>query len=231
MKKIKNQNNIQETIIDGAICAVTLGLSNNYPELAPIIEVVSAASNILSFAYVRNILIELSTRFEKMRSENIQMEYLHSPQFVMDIKQLLYEQSLEDLEQKKLLYANYFESRCRCSDVEKLNSQKYFYLLRELDILEFAMLKKLSPTIRTPQCVKNIHQSCVKNFDGLTIEDIHMRLESLISKGITEKISSKEFMNMDHFRTRGNIAPRKEENYYYRTTLGNKFLQFINIKS
>lgn len=227
MKKNKNQNNIQETIIDGAICAVTLGLSNNYPELAPIIEVVSAASNILSFAYVRNILVELSTRFEKMKSENIQMEYLHSPQFVMDIKQLLYEQSLEDLEQKKLLYANYFESRCRCSDVEKLNSQKYFYLLRELDILEFAMLK----TIRTPQCIKNIHQSCVKNFDGLTIEDIHMRLESLISKGITEKISSKEFMNMNHFRTRGNIAPRKEGNYYYRTILGNKFLQFINIKS
>ena len=97
-------------------------------------------------------------------------------------------------------------------DVEKLNSQKYFYLLRELDILEFAMLKKLSPTIRTPQCIKNIHQSCVKNFDGLTIEDIHMRLESLISKGITEKISSKEFMNMiSSYEVGKNVEPGKPE--------------------
>ena len=220
------QENTIETIKDSALCAVTLGVSAKYPEMALAMSAISAAASIYSFSYVRNILTDLFLRIEKMREDKVSMEYFSSPQFAMDIKQLLYEQSLNDLEQKRLLYANYFESCCRCSNVEKLKSQKYFNLLRELDILELAVLKALPSRASIAGRVNNILRCCVPYFNELTLEDINMQLETLTSKQLVQKISTQE---MDKRRQiGGNRRHLREYTLYYKTILGNKFLLFIN---
>ena len=221
-----NQENNIETIKDGAICAVTIAISTKYPEMAPAMSAISAAVSILSFRHVRNILIEFGSRIEKMREDKVPMAYLSSQQFIMDLKQLLYEQSLDDLEQKRLLYANYFESCCRCSDIEKIKSQKYFNLLRELDLLELTVLKELPSHASLYGHAKSIWQRCVLHLNGLTIEDVNMQLDSLTSKGLTKQISSKEMEA--HMKIYGNIGFRKEQLFYYKSILGEKFLHFVD---
>ena len=220
-----NQENAIETFKDSVISAVTLGVSANYPELALAMSAISTAANVFSFRHVRNILIELASRIDKLRDDNVSMDYLSSPQFATDIKQLLYEQSIEDLEQKRLLYANYFESCCRCSDIEKIKSQKFFNLLKEIDILELAVLKVLPTNGSYPKHITSIYDECVPKFNGLTKEDVSMQLETLMSNGLVAQISSQEIANRRQIG--GNRRPLRDQPLYYKTILGNKFLQFI----
>ena len=220
----KHENDIG-TLKDSAICAVTLGLSTKYPEMAPAMSAIGAAASVLSFRHVRNILLELTSRIEKMREDKVSMAYLRSPQFAIDIKQLLYEQSLDDLEQKRLLYANYFESCCRCSDIEKIKSQKFFNLLKELDILELAVLKALPNKGSYPKHITSIYNECVPKFNGLTKEVVSMQLETLMSNGLVAQISSQEIANRRQIG--GNRRPLRDQPLYYKTILGTKFLQFI----
>lgn len=220
------QENAIETFKDSVISAVTLGVSANYPELALAMNAISTAANVFSFRHVRNILIELASRIDKLRDDNVSMDYLSSPQFATDIKQLLYEQSIEDLEQKRLLYANYFESCCRCSNIEKIKSQKYFNLLRELDLLEYSILKELPSHPSIKGHIKNILQKCIPHFDSLTIEDVNMQLESLTSKGLVKQISSQEMEA--HLKIYGNIRTRKEQPLYYKSILGEKLLRYVD---
>jgi hypothetical protein len=224
-KGITKEENIISTITDGTICAVTLGISANYPELALAMSAISSAANVFSFSHVRDILVELASRIDKMRDDNVTMEYLSSPQFAMDIKQLLYEQNLEDLEQKRLWYANYFESCCRCSNVEKIKSQKYFKILRELDLLEFSVMKELPSHPSIKGHIRSTMQRCIPYFAGITIEDVNMQLESLTSKGLVKQISSQEMES--HLKIYGNIRTRKDQLFYYKSILGEKFLNFV----
>ena len=127
------QENIIETIGDGSIAAIAAVVSMNYPDLAFLMGVLTSATVTISQAKFRCLFTEIFSKVERLRQENVNIEYLSSPQFIHEVELLLHEKSLEDLEQKRMLYANYFESCCRCSSTEKLNSQRYFVLLKDLD--------------------------------------------------------------------------------------------------
>ena len=219
------QDNIIRTVADGAYHAFTLGISANYPELAPVIEVLNSAVCIISEVKARILLSAIASQADEMKRDKVSMEYLSSPEFIHEVSQLLYEKSLEDIEQKRLLYANYFESCCRCSDIEKIKSQKFFNLLKELDILELAVLKVLPTNGSYPKHVTSIYNECVPKFNGLTKEDVSMQLETLMSNGLVALISSQEMANRRQIG--GNRRPLRDQPLYYKTILGNKFLQFI----
>ena len=220
-----NENTI-ETIIDGSIVAATTGLSLKYPELADLMGAITGVATVFSLSKFRCLFAELFKRVDGMRKDNVPMDYLSSPQFIQDIEQLLYEKSLEDLEQKRLLYGNYFESCCRCFSTEKQNIQRYYAILKDLDLIEFAILKLLPEREATLYTANRIYERCAPQFDGITCDDIIMRLESLESKSLVKQISSKD-VEEKYLRRRGNIMSRRELMCYYKTTLGRKFLQFI----
>ena len=220
------KENIIDTIIDGTTTTIALGLTANYPEYTVAIEAIRGMTSVISWAKIRCLFTELFSRTDEMRKDNVPMDYLSSPQFIQEVEQLLYEKSLEDLEQKRLLYANYFESCCRCSNIEKIKSQKYFNLLRELDLLEFSILKELPSHPSIKGHIKNILQKCIPHFNSLTIEDVNMQLESLTSKGLVKQISSQEMEA--HLKIYGNIRTRKEQPLYYKSILGEKLLRFVD---
>ena len=219
------QNNIVDTIIDGTTTAVAIGFSAKYPEYAVAIEVIKGITSVIGKTKVRCLFTELFERVDELRKDNVPLDYLSSPQFIQDIEQLLYEKSLEDLEQKRLLYGNYFESCCRCSSTEKQNIQRYYTILKDLDLIEFAILKLLPVNEVTRFTAPRIYDSCAPHFDALTLDDILMRLESLETKSLVKQISSKEVE--EKYLRRLGYRSRREQMCYYKSTLGRKFLQFI----
>ena len=223
---MSNQKNIIEAIIDGSIVAVTTGISLKYPELAGVMGAITGAATVLGMEKIRCLIAEISGRVEGMRKDNVPMDYLSSPQFIQDIQRLLYEKSLEDLEQKRLLYGNYFESCCRRFSTEKQNLQRYYVLLKDLDLIEFAILKLLPANEVTRYTANKIYESCSLQFDTLTLDDLIMRLESLETKSLIKQISSRE-VEEKYLRRFGNIRSRTEQMCYYKTTTASKLLQFI----
>ena len=219
------QDNAISTIVDGAVNAFILEISANYPELANVMGVVASAATVYGFAKIRSLFIELASKVEGMRKANVPMEYLSSPQFVDEISQLLYEKSIEDLEQRRKWYANYFESCCRRSSVEKQNMQRYLNLLKDINLLELAILKSLPSNKATIMTITRIYNKCVPAFNEISQEDVTMGVESLESKGLIKQISSKEVEKL--LKRLGNIASRREQMCYYKTTLGVNLLQFI----
>ena len=112
------------------------------------------------------------------------------------------------------------------SDIEKIKSQKFFNLLKELDILELAVLKVLPTNRSYPKHVTSIYNECVPKFNGLTKEDVSMQLETLMANGLVAQISSQEMANRRQIG--GNRRPLRDQPLYYKTILGTKFLQFID---
>ena len=220
-----NQENAISAITDGTISAVTLWFSTKYPDLAPAMNALNCAATVYGVAKLRSLFTAISDSVDNMKRDKVSMEYLSSPEFIHEVSQLLYEKSLEDIEQKRLRYANYFESCCRCSDIEKIKSQKFFNLLKELDILELAVLKALPNKGSYPKHITSIYNECVPKFNGLTKEDVSMQLETLMSNGLVAQISSQEIANRRQIG--GNRRPLRDQPLYYKTILGNKFLQFI----
>lgn len=118
------KENIIDTIIDGTTTTIALGLTANYPEYTVAIEAIRGMTSVISWAKIRCLFTELFSRTDEMRKDNVPMDYLSSPQFIQEVEQLLYEKSLEDLEQKRLINRKAIVDVAPRSHILRLNNAR-----------------------------------------------------------------------------------------------------------
>lgn len=208
---------------------IKLGIDATHPEYNGLVSLVSGITDMADRASLRSTIIEIRKRVDALESSHVTHEYLDSPYFVDAIKQLLYISDREDLNQKKNLYANFFESCCLRASIPQLNIQRYFRLLRDLDSFELQILSEL-PIYYVAKCNKDsLYHKLIEQSAEITREDVAMGLDSLISKGLAIQIDDDDIAK--HPNRFGAIHARGERLYYKRTSLGKGLLSFINFKS
>lgn len=213
---------------DIALLLAQIGINSQNPNYSPIFDIIKGLKDQADRIKVKILLEDLVRRVHILENKQGSIEYFSSQRFVQELSALLYSQQLDNLNEKKCLYANYFISCCRCASIEKLNTQKYYSLLQSLDILEYHILT-LIPEINIAACnASSLYRRINVQFPESTKEDVRMRLEVLKGNNLTKTKTFQE-INMCPNRN-GNIRARGEDEYYIRTTLGTKFLLFVKEK-
>lgn len=220
--------NITTTIVEITQLLCGWGISSLHPEYAGIMNIVNDINNIQDLCAIKKCLIKIDERLKNIERDNVSQEYLSSHLFVDEIKQLLYIQERNDLEQKKELYANYFEHCCNCASISKINTERYFKLLQLIDVLSLSILKEIPVHyIATCNKISLTRKFCNKNPD-LSRNDIGCCVDFLIANGLVTYISDDDIAK--HPNRFGSIRVRGGAPYLIQTDLGKGFLNFISAK-
>lgn len=223
-----NIANITTTIAEITQLLLGLGISSLHPEYAGIINIVNNINNIQDLYTIKKCLIKIDERLKNIEENNVSLEYMSSHLFVDEIKQLLYIQERNDLEQKKELYANFFEHCCNCASISKINKEHYFKLLQLMDVFALSILKEI-PVHYIAACnkISLVRKFCNKN-PNLSYDDIGCCVDILIANGLAMYISDDDITK--HPNRFGSIQVRGGAPYIIQTDLGKGFLNFISAK-
>ncbi len=214
----------------GEITEVILGwgLTTLHPEYAGFVNVLTNIGNILELHSIKKFLIEVDNRLKNIGDSSVSQAYLSSPQFIGDLKQLLYIHERNDLEQKKELYVNYFENCCNCASISKINKERYFHLLQSIDIFALAVLKEI-PERYVAACNKDSLVKLFYNTNEVTRDDVGCCVDFLIANGLAMYINEDDIKQYPN--RYGNIRVRGGAPYIIKTDLGRGFLRFIASES
>jgi len=130
-------------ITNVAILLAQIGINCQNPFYNPIMSLIKGIKDISDQQKIKGFLQNLSERVQALERQQISIEYFSSPQFAQELRSLIYTHQLSELNEKKHQFANYFASCCRCASIDKLNAQKYFLLLQNIDIIEYYILTLL----------------------------------------------------------------------------------------
>lgn len=192
-----------------------------FPLGAPIVSIFNDWQNQIQIRTIESTIVKC---FEKISAieESINIAYLHSNEFIYDLKQTIFKVKDEINEERKQLYADYLTGCCLSVNTECKNKRIYLELISRIEILDLVILKNApNDYYHNINIIDKIHS------DYIDIEksDIRIHVLYLESIGLLKKVSKEQY---DSLNKRYKDKPL---NYYafYKTDLAKGFIQFMKM--